>query len=221
MISVDGLSEILDKIKPWIEIIAYPAAVAVILPHFFLFDWFALAATIITTILHELGHLLFANIIVRFMLGASGLINILFSPYVFIGALAGTIGYTLPFALLALYYLSKEDCLAAGAYLSLLSISINHMAWYCGGAINEKLPLPQLGQTGSYHDWYVMLSYLYILWAANYIAGIFQFIAYFTATSALILGSAYLITKDTNRSIRIGAAGGIIIAPIITLLRMI
>ncbi len=177
------LSEGLEEIRLYVSAIFYPAAVAILLPNIFPLEFIKLLANIIASVPHECGHFIF-NIIGLFS-GFLGVYLHAFGAFNFLATLAGSLGYTLTPLALSLYYTLKKDRITAGAYLAFLSISLDHMAWYCSDALKQSGPVFDSAQVSVHHDWYFMLTYLGILKHATEISSLFHIIAYIVALVAI------------------------------------
>jgi hypothetical protein len=191
-----GLGEGLKAVKPYITAVFYLSSIAILLPGMFFLELAKLAGNIIASVPHECGHFIF-NFIALFG-GFAGL-DFSSSPgFLFLGTLAGSLGYILvPFAL-AVYYFLKWEGVTAGAYVGFLAVSLDHMSWYCADALNQSGPILD-GAISIHHDWYFMLTYLSILDQATSLSNLFQATAYLTALTAILIGIVFAAYKISGR----------------------
>ena len=215
MLILKRLSEGLDGIKPYVMILFYPAALSIIFPGTLL-ELIKLIANVVASAPHECGHVIF-NIMGFFLSFIDS--NLANSPfYNFLTALAGSVGYTVPPFVLFVYYAIKEDGFAASAYLAFLSVSVDHMAWYCADALNQHGPIFDLGLLSGHHDWYYMLNYLGTMNRAMEISIFFYNLAYLMAMTAILSAVVELVTKITKKkenypiSLAFGVAGALLIS---------
>jgi len=187
------LEEILERIKVYIIGLFYPAALSIIIPHTFL-DLVKFIAIIVAGIPHECGHFIF--FIIGFILGILGFDIPRAKWFQFLAVLGGSLGYTLvPLFLFVYYALKKKDGVAASAYLGFLAISVDHMAWYCGDAVNWSGPILGTENTiALIHDWYFMLTYLNLIDKASMISNFFYTMGRIIALVAVISGTIEFIT---------------------------
>jgi hypothetical protein len=170
--------------------------------------WSEPIAELIGALPHEFGHWIFVlpiwilsiviSLIVTFLrlfginLGAAshGIFSLVTSvtsspQYYFLAVLGGTIGYTIPPIVVAIYYFRREDLLACGAYVAYLAVSLHHMSWY-------------VLQTNKTWDWYIMLNYLGALDQAANLSAIFLSMAYFAMAVSFLLLAAHLAKIAKN-----------------------
>jgi len=194
----EGLERIFERAKIYVIALFYPAALSIIIPNTFL-NLVKFIANIVAGILHECGHFIFY--IMGFILGILGSNIPRAEWFQFLSVLGGSLGYTLVPLLLFIYYaIKKKDGITASAYLGFLAISVDHMAWYCGDAVNWRGPIFGTENTiALVHDWHYMLTYLNLMDKASKISNFFYTIGHIIALVAIISGTIELIAMITKK----------------------